>query len=248
MNGLKFFRNYCYVSTNDLAEKLGVSRNLVTMWENGQKELPDKRADEIAAIFGIDKKYLYEIEEEDILHYVEFCERFYNKEEDSYKVTRGDDTTATCLISFNKDYDVFQMEAETRKETNEFLEKMKNMLTKAGEYGKVSEITNTNYRLKSMRSLLRVMERAYSGNATQKSLADMVIESLCRIYDVDSEIKIGRHYHEIPDKITACLKELLPETAEASVKTCYPDMSNYMGEQEYEDRKKELSENELKAF
>ena len=98
MNGLKFFRNYCYVSTNDLAEKLGVSRNLVTMWENGQKELPDKRADEIAAIFGIDKKYLYEIEEEDILHYVEFCERFYNKEEDSYKVTRGDDTTATCLI------------------------------------------------------------------------------------------------------------------------------------------------------
>ncbi len=99
MNGLKFFRNYCYVSTNDLAEKLGVSRNLVTMWENGQKELPDKRADEIAAIFGIDKKYLYEIEEEDILHYVEFCERFYNKEEDSYKVTRGDDTNVSHIIN-----------------------------------------------------------------------------------------------------------------------------------------------------
>lgn len=243
MNGLKFFRNYCYVSTNDLAEKLGVSRNLVTMWENGQKEFPDKRADEIAAIFGIDKKYLYEIEEEDILHYVEFCERFYNKEEDSYKVTRGDDKTATCLISFNKDYDVFQMEAETRKETNEFLEKMKNMLTKAGEYGKVSEITNTNYRLKSMRSLLRVMEKAYSGNATQKALLDMVIESLCEVYDVESEIKVGKHYKEIQEKITACIKDLLKETAVASVNTCYPQRSLFTDEEH-----KEHLEDELKAF
>ncbi len=248
MNGLKFFRNYCYVSTNELAEKLGVSRNLVTMWENGQKELPDKRADEIAAIFGIDKKYLYEIEEEDILHYVEFCERFYNKEEDSYKVTRGDDKTATCLISFDKDYDVFQMEAETRKETNEFVDRMKTMLTKDGEYGKVSEITATNNKLRSMRSLLRVIKKAYSGNATQKALLDLVIESLCEVYDVESEIKVGKHYKEIPDKITACIKDLLQETAEASVNTCYPNISKNMDEEQYENKKKELVEDELKSF
>ncbi len=248
MNGLKFFRNYCYVSTNELAEKLGVSRALITMWENGQKELPEKRAEEIAEIFGIEKQYLYEIEEEDVFHYVEFCERFYNKEKDAYKVTRGDDWEARCLVSFDKDYDVFQMEAETRKETNEFLEKMRNILTKPAEFGKVSDIYLNRHKLDVLRPLLHVLEKAYNGNQTEKSFLEVIVDQLCRVYNVENENKLGKFKREVSEEMENLTVDYLQKVSIAAVKECRLDIRKMYEGEEMERKIKQIADEELKAF
>ena len=65
MNGLKLIRNICNYSQKDLAEKIGVSRQAINMWENARKVIPDKRKKELCRFFGIsDMEWLGEIDEE----------------------------------------------------------------------------------------------------------------------------------------------------------------------------------------
>lgn len=64
MNGLRFIRTQCNLSLNDIATVLGVSRQMVSSWENGKKEISLERAEQLSEYFGIDKKYFGNIEED----------------------------------------------------------------------------------------------------------------------------------------------------------------------------------------
>lgn len=63
MNGLRYIRNKCNLSLSELADKLGVTRQMVSAWENGRKAIPANRLKELSIIFGIEEEYLGEIEE-----------------------------------------------------------------------------------------------------------------------------------------------------------------------------------------
>lgn len=65
MNGLKFIRIQCNLSRSSIAKKIGVSRQLIGAWENGKKNIPEKRKEQLAKYFGIDKKYFESIDEKD---------------------------------------------------------------------------------------------------------------------------------------------------------------------------------------
>ena len=60
MTGLVFARLLARMSTEDLANKLGVSRSLVSGWENGLKNIPEKRKEELEEILCVDKEVLQE--------------------------------------------------------------------------------------------------------------------------------------------------------------------------------------------
>lgn len=63
MNGLKYIRIRCNVSQSFLAQKLGVTRQAVNLWEN-RGFPPAKRLKHLEEFFGIDKKYFGELTEE----------------------------------------------------------------------------------------------------------------------------------------------------------------------------------------
>lgn len=65
MNGLRYIRTRCNLSLNELAEHLGVTRQALSAWENGKKDIPEKRLEQLEDFFGLDKKYYGEIREED---------------------------------------------------------------------------------------------------------------------------------------------------------------------------------------
>lgn len=54
MNGLKQIRTQCDFSVTDVAKKLGVSKQAVSSWENGKKEIPEARRRQLALLFGVD--------------------------------------------------------------------------------------------------------------------------------------------------------------------------------------------------
>lgn len=54
MNGLKFIRTRCNYSQAALAEKLGVSRQAINMWENSKKPLSELRKNELKEFFGLE--------------------------------------------------------------------------------------------------------------------------------------------------------------------------------------------------
>lgn len=65
MNGLKLIRTMCNYSQAALAEKLGVTRQAVNMWEKSRKPIPESRKGELSKFFDIDKpEWLDDIDEE----------------------------------------------------------------------------------------------------------------------------------------------------------------------------------------
>lgn len=65
MNGLQYIRIRCNLSLSELAEQMGVTRQAVSSWENGKKDIPKQRKKDLATYFGIDEKYIGQISEED---------------------------------------------------------------------------------------------------------------------------------------------------------------------------------------
>ena len=63
MNGLKFIRTQCNLSLNNVAQTLNVSRQIVSAWENGKKDIPKERKEQLANYFGINAQYFDEINE-----------------------------------------------------------------------------------------------------------------------------------------------------------------------------------------
>ena len=61
MNGLKFIRKQCNFSLSGLADYIGVSRQIISAWENGVKEIPRKRRQQLAQFFGIEEGFFGEI-------------------------------------------------------------------------------------------------------------------------------------------------------------------------------------------
>jgi transcriptional regulator with XRE-family HTH domain len=69
MTGFKYIRDQYNKTLEGLAEQLGVSKQVVYMWENGKKPIPQKRADQLSNMLGIPQKYFYieEVSERDQL-------------------------------------------------------------------------------------------------------------------------------------------------------------------------------------
>lgn len=65
MNGLKYIRNRCNVTIEELASKIGVLPKLIRFWEIDSDCITDKRKKELATYFGIEEKYFGDISEGD---------------------------------------------------------------------------------------------------------------------------------------------------------------------------------------
>lgn len=64
MNGLKSVRKQCNMTVQELADKLCVSKQIVSAWENGVKEIPVARKQQLSQLFGLDIESFGEVDEE----------------------------------------------------------------------------------------------------------------------------------------------------------------------------------------
>lgn len=64
-NGLKQIRLQCNFSQGYLADKLMVTRQTISEWEKGKKRIPDGRKRELSEFFGVDSKYLSDLNVEE---------------------------------------------------------------------------------------------------------------------------------------------------------------------------------------
>lgn len=58
MIGLEYIRKLYNDTAEALAQKIGVTKGLVSQWENQKRPIPDKRADEIAKLYNVPMEYL----------------------------------------------------------------------------------------------------------------------------------------------------------------------------------------------
>lgn len=104
MNGLKYIRTRCNISLSELAEIIGVTRQALNSWENGKKDIPEQRREQLASFFGVEKEYFGEISEEKKKYLLEkamFRYDDHGKETYRYKIPDGvekSDQVEMCFI------------------------------------------------------------------------------------------------------------------------------------------------------
>ena len=120
MNGLKYIRMRCNLSLADLAKHIGVSRQIVSAWENGSRGISEKNLNRLSGFFGIERRYFGELSEED--HEDILNRAMYLRNESGniyYKYTPScDDDTQVFLPELDMGLDEIYAEAVARqKET-----------------------------------------------------------------------------------------------------------------------------------
>ena len=109
MNGLRYIRIRCNLTMGELANELGITRQALSMWENGKKKIPVQRKEQLVQFFGVDACYLEEITEEEknyllgkaMFRYVENGKETYR-----YKPRDGVTDLHDTIICFPEDKDI----------------------------------------------------------------------------------------------------------------------------------------------
>lgn len=58
MNGLRRVRKQCNMTIQEVADKLNVSKQTISAWENGTKIIPNSRKKQLSLLFGVSEKDL----------------------------------------------------------------------------------------------------------------------------------------------------------------------------------------------
>lgn len=124
MNGLKHIRKVCNYSLSNLAKEIGVSRQIISSWENGVSNIPPKRAEQLSSVFAIDGKYFSELNEEDkreLLNKPIYFRRY--GAENHFSFMPDDECSLAC--HYNDSMSVKEKYDSAIKKMNSLLERVK---------------------------------------------------------------------------------------------------------------------------
>ncbi|HAP15418.1 MAG TPA: hypothetical protein DCR07_04845 [Lactococcus sp.] len=66
MCGLQYIREHFNMSIATLSKQMGISYQAISQWEKGIRQIPAKRLNELAILFGIPEQYFLDVKESDI--------------------------------------------------------------------------------------------------------------------------------------------------------------------------------------
>ena len=148
MNGLKYIRTRCNLSSSELANILGVTRQALSSWENEKKEIPEQRLKELEEYFGIESKYFSEISESDIeyiLGKAMFRCDVNGKEAYRFKTEQDYDSYEWAEMYFEKNREI-SLDEElvlAKKQKQETIEKIEDIIKWANSPYRVDQINLT---------------------------------------------------------------------------------------------------------
>lgn len=99
MNGIKFIREKSNFSRNALADRMGVTRQTVTLWERGVRKPDKKHLKWLCDFYGIEEKWFEDLSDEDMLILKEKkMYRHYDGDKEFYSFTPEKDGWAEISI------------------------------------------------------------------------------------------------------------------------------------------------------
>ena len=144
MNGLKYIRTRCNLSLSELADMVGVSRQALSSWENGRKDIPEQRLEQLAEFFGVNRKFLGEISDEmknTLINKAMFRYDENGKEYYRFKPQEGVTSLDQTRVSFFFDNSQKSLDEEyilAKHKKQELLEVIKNIIEWTENAGSIS--------------------------------------------------------------------------------------------------------------
>ena len=144
MNGLKYIRTRCNLSLSELADMIGVSRQALSSWENGRKDIPEQRVEQLAEFFGVNREFLGEISDEmknELIDKAMFRYDENGKEYYRFRPQEGVTSLDQTRVSFFFDNSQKSLDEEyilARHKKQEMLEAIKNIIKWTENAGSIS--------------------------------------------------------------------------------------------------------------
>ena len=150
MNGLKFIRTQCNLSLNHVARALNVSRQIVSVWESGKKNIPDERKEQLSNYFGINARYFDEIGEIQKNEILGTAMYRWNHGGDDFFLFRPDETSkrllkGLCTFEQEERKTLLSDELKAKKQSQkETIERMNRQIEGEPWYNLNDQITSIN--------------------------------------------------------------------------------------------------------
>lgn len=185
MNGLKFIRRQCNFSLGMLAEKLGVTRQMISAWESGKKDISSARKQQLEEFFGVDKSLFAEISKEQKQLLLKKAMFRYNDGEETYRY-KPDIKRVPKYVYFmpEKEYTLDEEIYRKKQEQKELMNRIDKMITGSTEVGLMDQITAINRGCTILGKTVNLMEESFSKYSVEK----MIYYSLLK--DVLSGMKL----------------------------------------------------------
>ena len=148
LNGLKYIRTRCNLSSSELANILGITRQALSSWENEKKEIPEQRLKELEEYFGLERKYFGEISELDIEYILGKAMFRYDvngKEAYRFKPEQDYDSYEWAEMYFERNREISLDEelALAKKKKQETIEKIEDIIKWSDSPYRVDQINLT---------------------------------------------------------------------------------------------------------
>lgn len=203
MNGLKYIRNRCNLSLNDLASALGVTRQALSLWETEKKPIPPQRKKQLADFFGIDENYfgcITENEKKELLEKAMF--RYVENGKETYRYKPKNASLTGEVICFPGDTDVTLDEqyVATQKRRQTTLEKSDEIIRYYDKGGDIqSQIACLNRGCNIYDSVNTLMDKILVQKATHRMAYYLeiyhVLEALLLAHDLETQTDILQKNH-----------------------------------------------------
>lgn len=150
MSGLKIIRIRGNLSINEIADILGVSRQLVSAWENGRKTISKRRSKQLSEFFGVDECFFGEITEEQKQQLDEkamFLFRYHDKDIFKYKPEENIEDISRVLVYFRRNDETSLSEEynKLKKQQEDTIERIDTFIGKKLGHMESEMMRITNY-------------------------------------------------------------------------------------------------------
>ncbi len=127
MNGIKYIREKSNISKNSLAERMGVTRQTVTLWENGSRKPDARHLKWLCDFYGLSGKWFGELSEEDLSEIGKktlYCHNENGKQFYTFIPSEGDGSRELGFSCEDLDVMLDEKDAETVKRSKDLLKRV----------------------------------------------------------------------------------------------------------------------------
>lgn len=179
MNGLKCIRTQCNFSLSDLATRLGVSRQMISAWENGRRKIPIKRLAQLSDFFGIEQDYFGEIsdsQKELLLNKAMF--RYVGENEEHFLYKPYDNNHQFAYFMQERKQSIAEEFAEIQRTKREILEKIEQVIDGPPQRTLTDQICYLNRGNHIFQITEEILSTCYQKSAIEKMVYYQVLENM----------------------------------------------------------------------
>jgi len=193
MCGLQYIREQFNMSIAALSKQIGISYQAISQWEKGIRQIPAKRLNELAILFGIPEQYFLDVTESDIEELDALIKTAKTQAEESYlfseyeNLLKAERQTISKIDRYLKGKD---NEQETFQDLTDFMEREIKQFEKL-----LDVLSNPDFRF-LLDPILDVFVSCGKTGTNRSELIQFMRKEIVAVLDGAEQVATDKEWHD----------------------------------------------------